>query len=558
MFSSRRGVRRRIVPAVEPLEERALLSVAGTLDPTFGNGGIQSTDINGWANAVAIDRSGGPTNGDIYVAGTADDPGVPNLKDFVLARYLPNGQLDTNFGDGGEILTNFGGTPIGAGNDSATAVAVQRNGRIVVAGSAVVTNSANPNAGAVDFAVARYNPDGSPDTSFGTNGLVAFDFTSLFANRPGADLINALGIDGRNRIVVGGTARDPASGLVDFALARLDPSGKLDSNFGSNGLVIGNINNAQGLGPGDDTINGLAIDASDNIVVAGSAHDGNTGPFDFAVARYLPTGLPDGGFGTFGATVTSFGAGSSAEANAVALGPGGWIVVAGDVFPGGFNESFGLAEYQSNGVLNPAFGNAGKTTTAINNNDHGKAVAFDSAGNVVVAGYTFDLTLGAWVFALARYTPAGALDPTFDPGGRLPGVVTTSLFRNDDEAYALAIQPDGNIVAAGFARQPNGDNSIALARYNGTKPAPAPPPPPHRPIVAELVPVKVGKRRKLMVEVLDAATGALKDEFLSPFQHPPYSAIQASAVQGNGAGLPDEVLLTARRGRHTVSATFIV
>jgi uncharacterized delta-60 repeat protein len=545
---------------VEALEERALLSVAGTLDPTFGNGGLQATAFMTQAagNAVAIDRSGGPTNGDIYVAGSASDPGNPSEDDFVLARYLPNGQVDTSFGTGGEVLTNFRNTPISAGNATAQAVAVQKDGGIVVAGSASVKNYANPNRGGIDFAVARYNPDGSPDTHFGTNGLVAFDFTILFSsNLPQSDFINALGIDSRNRIVVGGDAFDPSNGVADYALARLEPSGELDSNFGpaGNGRVIDNINSAQGLAPGDDILNGLAIDASDNIVVAASALDGNTMLRHWVVARFLSSGRPDGGFGSLGATVTSFSAGTSASGHAVALGPGGRIVVAGKV-GFGTNELFGLAEYQSNGVLDPAFGNAGKTTTAINNQDSVQGVGFDPAGNVVVAGDTHDPTLGADVFALARYTPGGTLDPSFDPISRLPGVVTTSFFQKSDIAFGLAIQPDGDIVAAGVVIRPNGEPSIGLARYEGTHPTPTPPA--HRSIVAELVPVKVHKKRKLMVEVLDAATGAVEAEFLCPFHAPLFSAVQASAVQGSGAGQPDEILLTARRGHHTVRATFFV
>jgi uncharacterized delta-60 repeat protein len=552
--SSRRTGRRRVNPAVEPLEERALLSVAGTLDPTFGNGGLQATAFmtSASGNAVAIDRSGGATNGDIYVAGSATDPGNPNFEDFCLARYLPNGQLDTSFGNGGEVLTNFGNTPIGQGDARATAVAVQRDGRIVVAGHAQVMTNNNPNRGYDDFAVARYNPNGSPNTSFGTNGQVVFDFTSLFGNAPSDDVLRALGIDSRNRIVVGGTADDPVTGSAEgFALARLDPLGNLDSSFGatSNGRVIDNIN-------GGSSIRALAIDASDNIVVTGSAFDGKA-MSDFVVARYLPNGVLDNSFGSGGATVTTFGPGSPAGANAIALGPGGRIVVAGEVFVGTTSSHFALAEYESNGVLNQGFGNAGQTITVINNNDAWTGVAFDPAGNIVVAGNTYDPSVSAYVFAVARYTPGGALDSTFDPSGRLPGVVTTSFFQKGDLANGLASQPDGKIVVAGEAIRANNFGAIALARYNGAPP-PAAPPPAHRPIVAELVPVKFGKKRKLIVEVLDAATGALEAKFLSPFQHPTFSAIQASAVQGNGAGLPDEVLITARRGRHTVRATFIV
>jgi uncharacterized delta-60 repeat protein len=565
-----RGGRRRVRPGVEPLEERALLSVAGTLDPTFGNGGIQTTPFNSFGDgtAVAIDQSGGPTNGDIYVAGTAADPNNPRLTEFALARYLPNGQLDLTFGTNGEVLTNFGNTPIESDSAFANAVAVQRDGKIVVAGSARVESDAAPNFAGNDFAVARYTPNGSLDTNFGTQGLVVFDFTSFFGNSGGRDVINALGIDSQNRIVLGGDATH--GGQVDFALARLDPLGNFDNTFAGGGRVIDNINSSQRLGQGADFLNALVIDASDNIVVAGSANDPSGGA-DFAVARYLPNGLHDPSFGSDGATVTVFpppshggsGAGTNAVANALALGPGGLILLAGSRRVNSTNEmSIALAEYQPNGVLNPGFGAGGQTTTALNPSS-ANAVAFDAAGNLVLAGWTSDSTVapsGALVFAVARYTPGGALDPTFDPNGRLPGVVTTSFFQIDDSANGLAIQPDGKIVVAGFATANplGGASAFALARYSSqSSTVPPPGPPRHRSIKAGLVLVKVGKRRKLMLEVLDAATGALEARFLSPFQ-PPFRVIQVITVQGDGAGQPNELLLTARRGRHTVNFSLLV
>jgi uncharacterized delta-60 repeat protein len=253
------GRRRRVRPVVEPLEERTLLT-AGTLDPTFNPGsplpGTVTTDFHSTGTAVAIDQSGGPNNGDIYVAGYATDPST-GLEDFALARYLPTagqgpgqmpGRLDTSFGNNGEKLINFGdistnNIPIGLGNAVATSVQVHGDGKIVVGGSVRVGNPANGNFGAGlnnDFAVVRVNSDGSLDNNFGTNGKAVFDFTSLFANRPGDDQLLALGIDGHSRIVAGGTAFDPVSGHYDLALARLDPRGNLDrARPGSPGFGTG-------------------------------------------------------------------------------------------------------------------------------------------------------------------------------------------------------------------------------------------------------------------------------------------------------------------------------
>jgi uncharacterized delta-60 repeat protein len=472
--------RRTLRPALEALEERTLLNGGGYLDPTFGQSGIQSTDFNSTGKAVAID----PTTGDIVVAGYAV---AQNKQQFAVARYLPGGTLDTagfnpNGGAGaGEVLTNFANTPIGFGNAQATTVAIDpANGDIVVAGFAqdVNPNDANYGAGANnDFAVVAYRRDGSLDPNFGKNGQVVFDFTTQFGGKAGDDRINALGIDGQGRIVVGGFATNPA-GVQYLALARLDAFGNLDGSFGGKGLVTANINAAQNIGPGNDVINGLAIDGSDNIVAAGSAFDGNRGHYDFAVARYsAANGQLDGSFGNLGATVTPFAGANDGRASAAALGPDGQVVLAGTVSNAG-GSFFELAQYRASGVLDAqGFGNGGTTATVINNTDSATAVAFDGDGNIVVAGTTVDPNLvpaGQNVFAVARYQPNGALDGSFaDPQhSPLPGVVTTAFFKKGASASGLAIDPaSGAIIVAGTATRTNGDASFGLAGYlasNGT------------------------------------------------------------------------------------------
>jgi uncharacterized delta-60 repeat protein len=431
-----------------------------------------------------------------------------------------------------------------------------------VAGGFALDNSGDANQGHDDFALARYNLNGTLDTSFGLNGRVVIDFTSVLGL--GGAAINCLVLQGDGKIVVAGSAFDRSIGLDDFAVARFNADGNPDTTFGpnNNGLVATNIMAAASRGLGDSSANALVLQNDGKIVVAGSSVDPVKGLEEFALARYTVAGRLDGTFNTSGVVLTDFGAGNfefGGSASAVALS-GNEIVAAGFAAPdrstGG--ERFALARYTAFGQLDTSFGGTGKVTTQINDFDEAKAVAVQSDGKIVAAGFSEDAV--AIAFAAARYNPDGSLDSTFGPAGPLPGVATTSFFQppDHDEASAVALQPDGKIVAVGFAIEPNGDSAFAVTCYlaaTGTVQLSTPPlpPPAHRAVFAELVPVRMGRKTRWMVEVLYADTGAVKFQFLSPFQQPAFHGIQVSTVEGNGAGVPDQVILTGRRGRRFVN-----
>ena len=192
---------------------------AGAWDPTFGTGGKVTTAFNfhqapGFGAALGSD-------GKIVVVGGPQ---------FNLARYNSDGSLDTTFGTSGKVLTDFGG------DTEATGVTIQADGKIVVVGFK------NFNGVQVDFALARYNRDGSLDTTFGTGGKVITDFQSHVAEAAAVTLQH----DGK--LVVAGKALNGAGGggNFDFALARYNPDGSLDSSFGSGGELVtdfGTVNN---------------------------------------------------------------------------------------------------------------------------------------------------------------------------------------------------------------------------------------------------------------------------------------------------------------------------
>jgi uncharacterized delta-60 repeat protein len=396
---------------------------SGTLDTGFGTGGKVTTAIGtSHENAYAVAIQG---DGKIVAAGYSV---IGSKADFALARYNSDGGLDTGFGTGGKVTT-----AIGAGNDYAYAVAIQVDGKIVVAGS-------SNNGGNDDFALARYNIDGSLDTGFGTGGKVT---TAIGSS---TDCANAVAIQGDGKIVVAGKAANGSDG--DFALARYNSDGSLDTGFGTGGKVTTNI------GTYSDIANAVAIQGDGKIVAAGYSISSN---WDFALVRYNSDGSLDTGFGTGGTVTTDIGTSSLDIANAVAIQGDGKIVAAGGANTGTLD--FALARYNSDGSLDAGFGTGGKVTTAIGTGaDLANAVAIQGDGKIVAAGKAANG--GNDDFALARYNSDGSLDTGFGTGGK----VTTAIGTSNDWLQAVAIQGDGKIVVAGSSY--SGSNwDFAVARY---------------------------------------------------------------------------------------------
>jgi uncharacterized delta-60 repeat protein len=423
MRTARSGVRGLLSGAVVALLLTAPVPASaapGDLDPVFGTGGKVTTDFGGgFADAYAVARQ---RDGKIVAVGHTT---VAVGDDFALARYRPDGSLDTTFGVGGTVTTDFFGV-----FDHANAVAIQRDGRIVAAGSAF--SGSLP--GRDDFALARYRTDGSLDPSFGVGGKVTTSISQF-------SRAWAVAVQRDGRILAAGFA----SGR--FALARYTRDGTLDPSFGTAGIVTTDVPG------GDEEIFGLAVQREGRIVVAGFASG------DFALARYRPDGTLDPSFGTGGIVTTDFG--GFAYASAVALQPGGRIVAVGravsTAIPG--DDDFALARYRRDGTLDATFGTDGRVTTDFGGVDEAFAVGLQRNGRIVAAGTTYSGSTNN-DFALARYRRDGTLDATFGTGGR----VTTDIAGSFDRARAVLVQPDGRIVAAGRASIGIGDQ-FALTRY---------------------------------------------------------------------------------------------
>jgi uncharacterized delta-60 repeat protein len=365
--------------------------------------------------------------------------------DFAVARYNANGSLDPSFGPAhdGKVTTDFFGA-----DDSANSVAIDAQGRVVVAGSDFQGDN--------DFAVARYNDSGTLDTTFGPNhnGKVTVDFTPLGMDD---DVATAVAIDSQGRIVLAGTSNQ--GGTFDFALARLNGDGSRDATFGTNPAPKqGEVTTP--IGSDSDVANGVAIDSQDRIVAAGHAFLGGTAGDDFALARYTPGGVLDTSFNGTGKVTTPFGT-TVDIAQAVSIDSQGRIVAVGRAGTGN-DTDFALARYTPGGTLDTSFNGSGKVTTPIGaGSDIARAAAIDPQGRVVASGKSSNGVNDD--FALARYNANGTLDTSFNGSGK----VTTPFGSSSQEAaLGVAIDPAGRIVAAGTSSiGPNGD--FALARYIG-------------------------------------------------------------------------------------------
>ena len=373
----------------------ARYTAAGALDPSYAGDGTQTADFGAFESGAAIALQ---ADGKAVVVGRSGS-------DFLVARYTSDGLPDTTFSGDGVVVTDVAG---GGAADGANAVAIQPDGRIVVAGSASGSG----------FAIARYTSTGVLDTTFAGDGT-ASAFTGS-ANATGV----AVQSDGK--IVVAGNPTSPGG---DFALARLEAAGTLDTSFSGDGLQTSDLG-------GFDQVGGLALQADGKAVVAGTTFNqagGAAFDSDFALARYDVAGTLDPTFAGDGTTTTAFPAADPNRdldsAVDVAIGADGAIVVVGSAGESdtgtGFNANLiGLARYDAAGALDPTFSDDGRQTTRIdtaNQGDRGAGVAIQADARIVVAASTnVPLFNDRSDFAVLRYgTSTGGPDPD-GPDTRAP------------------------------------------------------------------------------------------------------------------------------------------
>lgn len=404
---------------------------SGSLDTSFGTGGKTATSIGNYDTARAVIVQ---PDGKIVAAGFANNS--TTLNDFALVRYNPNGTFDTGFGTGGKVTTDF---PIGR-TDTAYAAALQPDGKIVVAGSSYTGSSLS-----MDFAVARYNANGTLDAGFGTGGRVLTAVGSSYEEA------YAVAVQADGKIIAAGYTGNGSNGN-DFALVRYNANGTLDTSFGKSGKTIIDFSG------GNDYIQDIVVQKDGKIVAAGHSS------VELALARFNSDGTPDESFGTYGKVVMA----AVSTGHGVALQSDGKIVVAGTVDRHNpdmtVNVDFALARFNVDGSIDEAFGSGGVVTTDFgSNSDYARDVVIQTDGKIVVAGEVLNIAGNTNMdFAFARFNADGSPDNGFGTGGKAIAPLSTS----GDSAFCVAIQADGKLIAAGrFYADAYASPDFVVARF---------------------------------------------------------------------------------------------
>ncbi len=387
----------------------------GTVTTDFGSG----DDIG---NSVVVQA-----DGKIVVAGRSYNG---SDFDFSLTRYNPDGSLDTSFNGDGKLTTDFG-----SGDDHSLSVSVQADGKILAAGYSF--NGTN-----YDFALVRYNADGTLDTSFSADGMLT---TAIGAT---GDIGYSVTLQADGKILMAGYS---VSGLdKDFALVRYNTDGSLDTSFSGDGMLTTDF------GSNEDIAYSVSLQTDGRILVAGQSENG--GFNDIALARYNTDGSLDTSFSGDGMLTTAIGASAEVGYN-VTVQPDGKILVAG-FSHNGVDADFALVRYNTDGTLDTSFSADGKLTTDFGSGlDSSYDVTVQTDGKILVSGFSSNGS--NYDFAVVRYNADGSLDTSFSSDGML----TTAIGSGDDIGQSIALQPDGKILVAG--QSDNGvDKDIALVRYN--------------------------------------------------------------------------------------------
>lgn len=471
------------------------LNTDGNFDNTFNGNGQVITDFefklpperagedsaefhNSYANSIAIH-----TNGKIIAGGSAYN-GMDF--DFAVARYNTDGSPDSTFDNDGRQTTK-----VGSNDDVGYALAIQSDGKIVLAGLAdfgsndrfavvrysvngspdnafsgdgkqtvnIISNMLPGNSVAIqngkivvagytsngndnDFSVIRFNSNGSLDNSFDNDGKLTTDFNSS------EDNAGSIAVQSDNKIVVAGVSETT---LPHFALTRYNVNGSLDNTFDNDGKLEGDYKQ------GNTIFNSAAVQTDGKLVAAGQAWNGSN--FDFAIARYKINGSPDSTFGQNGQLLTDFD-GKDNYAYSVAIQTDGKILVAGN--NDNINSKFAVARYNTDGTPDNTFSEDGKFIIPMGFADILNSVALQSDGKILLSGYTFtNDNYDSVDFALARLNINGTPDSTFSEDGKQLTDFNASL----DFASAVAVQSDDKIIVSGRSVL-NKINNFSLARYN--------------------------------------------------------------------------------------------
>jgi uncharacterized delta-60 repeat protein len=389
----------------------------GSLDTTFDGDGKLNTTEFGAANAVLVQP-----DGKIIVAGVRS---AGFSTDYATLRLNVDGSLDTSFNG-----TGVAPTPAVEGPHIAHSLALQPDGKVIVSGEW--------DRGMI--ALIKYNPDGTYDNGFGNAGFMYFTYyTNSFSS-------NELLLQPDGKMVVAANVNPAPSNTENFDLIlfRFNPDGSVDNTFNGTGSL------RTAIGKGNDFVTAALLQPDGKIVLTGDVEQPVLGR-DFALVRYEPNGTIDQSFGSGGKVISDVGFGAG-YANDMVIQSDGKIVVVGG------NGSFAIARYKTDGTPDPAFNGTG-TARAFAPDSEARAAAVQADGKILAAGRARNGETDD--AAVTRLNTDGSVDETFGDEGR----IVTPIGLSYDSLEAIAVQPDGRIVTAGYARRAAGGTDLALLRY---------------------------------------------------------------------------------------------
>jgi len=413
----------------------------GEIDSSFASNGIFLKDFNSGSSsdAESVNAILVQPDGKILLGGSCGDNGFANAN-FCIARLNSDGTLDTSFGSGGYVIQDIPTSD----EDNGYSLALQPDGKILLGGSCRIS-------GAYQFCIARFNSDGSLDTtSFGSpNGYVIQDVGT------NDDYGYSLALQPDGKILLGGSCFDGVS--TQFCIARFNSNGQLDTSFGfPNDYVTQDISSSPAT---NDYGNSLALQPDGKILLGGYCG----GSAQFCIARFNSDGsLDTTSFGSpNGYVIQDISSSTSDFGNSLVLQPDGKILLGGNCFVGG-SAQFCKARFNSDGSLDTtSFGspNGYVIQDVGTNDDYGYSLALQPDGKILMMGNCINSSNYA-EFCIARFNSNGQLDTSFaSPNGYMMLSIT-----GNDYSNAIAVQPDGRILIGGQCYQSSDESDFCVAR----------------------------------------------------------------------------------------------
>lgn len=434
--------------------QTAAYANSGDLDPTFGTGGTVLARIADTGGNFFNGGSVLQSDGKIVIAGAIDANGKQNCG---AARFNSNGSLDTSFGTNGR----FTFVPFQATNGCQSyAIALQSDGKILLGGQTGGVSSPANDLGGSDAILIRLNANGTLDSGFGTNGFVV-TFTGTPENRFGfgggrgfgAGFITSIQVQTDGKIVAVGYAQSTANSRNDMIVLRYNANGSRDASFAAGDQA--NVRFDTGI---TNIATTSALQSDGKIIIAGYIIRNDTpAPLDSAMVRLNADGSLDTTFGAGGKVLIDLGNGSGDNINSLVILPSGKILAGGSVATNA--QYFTLAQFNSNGSLDSAFGSGGKVITNIFGYGVGLSrILLQPDGKILAGGANAD-------WKVVRFNPDASLDTSFGSGG-----VSAFQVRNPSiysQCNNILLQPDGKIIATGNGQSNDVNGSQAgLARLS--------------------------------------------------------------------------------------------